>query len=48
VVGSNTTTQARDFENRLSRVMLPGSGATVGFKLDPFGRNAVRSNSTVR
>jgi YD repeat-containing protein len=27
-----------DFENRLSQVALPGSGGTVNFKYDPFGR----------
>ena len=26
---------------------VPGAGGTVGFKRDTFGRNAVRSNSTV-
>src|SRR5438552_17757917 len=38
VTGSNTTTYAWDFENRLSSVVRPGSGGTVGFKYDPFGR----------
>ncbi|MGC2464517.1 MAG: hypothetical protein WA517_04920 [Candidatus Acidiferrum sp.] len=38
VVGSNTTSYAWDFENRLSSVTLPGSGGTVSFKYDPFGR----------
>src|SRR6266478_4128885 len=36
--GSNTTTYAWDFENRLSSVTLPGTGGTVSFKYDPFGR----------
>ena len=36
--GSNTTTYAWDFENRLASVTLPGSGGTVSFKYDPFGR----------
>src|SRR6202795_2734759 len=27
-----------DFENRMSSVTLPGSGGTVTFKYDPFGR----------
>jgi len=38
VTGSNTTTYAWDFENRLSSVTLPGSGGTVSFANDPFGR----------
>jgi YD repeat-containing protein len=38
VTGSNTTTYAWDFENRLSSVTLQGSGGTVSFKYDPFGR----------
>jgi len=38
VVGSNTTTYAWDYENRLSSVTLPGSGGTVSFAYDPFGR----------
>ena len=31
VVGSNTTTYACDYENRMSSVTLPGSGGTVSF-----------------
>src|SRR4029077_5521571 len=27
-----------DFENRLTQVVLPGTGGTVNFKYDPFGR----------
>ncbi len=27
-----------DFENRLTQVILPGTGGTVNFKYDPFGR----------
>ncbi len=27
-----------DFDNRLTQVVLPGSGGTVNFKYDPFGR----------
>src|SRR6266513_45282 len=46
VVGSNTTTYAWDFENRLSSVTLPGSGGTVSFKYDPFGRRIYKSSST--
>jgi RHS repeat-associated protein len=46
VVGSNTTTYAWDFENRMSSVTLPGSGGTVSFKYDPFGRRIYKSSST--
>jgi RHS repeat-associated protein len=38
-----------DFENRLSSVVLPGSGGTATFKYDPFGRRiqkAFTQNST--
>lgn len=37
-VGSNTTTYAWDYENRLTSVTLPSTGGTVSFKYDPFGR----------
>jgi RHS repeat-associated protein len=46
---SGTTQYAWDFENRLSSVTLPGSGGTVTFKYDPFGRRvqkAFTQNST--
>ncbi|MGB8456974.1 MAG: RHS repeat-associated core domain-containing protein [Candidatus Acidiferrum sp.] len=46
VVGSNTTTYAWDFENRLTSVTLPGSGGTVYFKYDPFGRRIYKSSSS--
>ena len=46
LVGSNTTTYAWDFENRLSSVTLPGSGGTVTFKYDPFGRRIYKSSSS--
>ena len=46
VVGSNTTSYAWDFENRLSSVTLPGSGGTVSFKYDPFGRRIYKSSSS--
>src|SRR5437660_7358954 len=45
VTGSNTTTYAWDFENRLTSVTLPGSGGTVTFKYDPFGRRIYKSSS---
>jgi len=32
-----------DFENRLTQVVLPGSGGTVNFKYDPFGRRIQKS-----
>ena len=46
VVGSNTTTNAWDYENRLTSVTLPGSGGTVTFKYDPFGRRIYKSSSS--
>ena len=46
VVGSNTTTYAWDFENRLTSVTLPGSGGTVSFAYDPFGRRIKKVTST--
>jgi RHS repeat-associated protein len=46
VVGSNTTSYAWDFENRLTSVTLPGSGGTVTFKYDPFGRRIYKSSSS--
>ena len=35
---SGTTSYSWDFENRLTSATLPGSGGTVNFKYDPFGR----------
>jgi RHS repeat-associated protein len=46
VVGSNTTTYAWDYENRMTSVTLPGSGGTVTFKYDPFGRRIYKSSSS--
>jgi len=47
---SGTTTQYTwDFENRLTSVVLPGTGGTVTFKYDPLGRRiqkAFTQNST--
>ena len=40
---SDGTQYTWDFENRLTQVMLPGSGGTVNFKYDPFGRRAQKS-----
>ncbi len=45
VTGSNTTTYAWDFENRMTSVTLPGTGGTVSFKYDPFGRRIYKSSS---
>jgi RHS repeat-associated protein len=46
VTGSNTTSYAWDFENRLTSVTLPGSGGIVSFKYDPFGRRIYKSSSS--
>jgi RHS repeat-associated protein len=46
VTGSNTTTYTWDFENRVSSVTLPGTGGTVSFKYDPFGRRVYKSSSS--
>jgi len=39
-------TSIRGFENRLTSVTLPGSGGTVTFKYDPFGRRIYKSSSS--
>src|SRR5215813_6797725 len=39
-------TSIRGFENRLTSVVLPGSGGTVSFKYDPFGRRIYKSSSS--
>src|SRR5258707_840776 len=44
--GTNTSTYAWDFENRLTSVTLPGTGGTVSFKYDPFGRRIQKSFTT--
>src|SRR5467141_732912 len=44
VTGSNTTTYTWDFENRMTSVTLPGSGGTVSFRCDPFGRRIYKSS----
>src|SRR6266403_3025118 len=49
VTGSNTTTYAWDFENRMASATLPGTGGSATFKYDPFGRRIQKSftqNST--
>lgn len=45
VVGTNTTSYAWDFENRMTSVTLPGTGGTDTFKYDPFGRRIYKSFS---
>ncbi len=35
---TGTTSYTWDFENRLTSVTLPGTGGTVNFRYDPFGR----------
>jgi RHS repeat-associated protein len=45
VTSSGTTTFNWDYENRLTNVALPGSGGTVSFKYDPFGRRIDKSSS---
>ncbi len=35
---NGTSTYTWDFENRLTAVTLPGTGGTVSFEYDPFGR----------
>jgi RHS repeat-associated protein len=37
-VGTSVTSYGWDFENRLTSVILPGTGGTVTFKYDPFCR----------
>jgi RHS repeat-associated protein len=46
ITGTNTTSYAWDFENRLTTVTLPGSGGTVTFKYDPFGRRIYKSSTS--
>ena len=43
---TGVTTYNWDFENRLTSVVLPGSGGTVSFKYDPFGRRVQKSSTT--
>jgi YD repeat-containing protein len=44
--GSNTTSYAWDFENRLTSGTLPGTAGTVTFKYDPFGRRIYKSSTS--
>src|SRR5205807_2592340 len=45
-VSAGTTTYNGDFENRLTSVVLPGSGGAVMFKYDPFGRRIQKSSAS--
>ena len=40
---SSTTNYTWDYENRLTSVVLPGTGGTVTFKYDPLGRRAQKA-----
>jgi RHS repeat-associated protein len=42
---NGTTSYTWDYENRLTQVILPGSGGSVTFKYDPFGRRVYKSSS---
>src|SRR5260370_41758687 len=43
---TGTTNYTWDFENRLASATLPGTGGTVSFKYDPFGRRIQKSFTT--
>jgi RHS repeat-associated protein len=40
---AGTTTYTWDYENRLTQVVLPGTGGTVTYKYDPFGRRVQKA-----
>src|SRR6266436_2410969 len=46
VDATGTTTYNWDFENRLTSVVLPGTGGTVAFQYDPFARR-IQKTTTV-
>ena len=46
VNSSGTTTYSWDFENRLTSASLPGSGGTIYFRYDPFGRRISKISSS--
>lgn len=46
VDSTGTTSYTWDFENRLTQVTLPGTGGTVSFKYDPWGRRIYKSSSS--
>ena len=43
---TGTTNYTWDFENRLTNVTLPGSGGTVSYAYDPWGRRVYKSSSS--
>jgi RHS repeat-associated protein len=43
---TGNTSYTWDYENRMTSVILPGSGGTVSFKYDPFGRRIYKSSSS--
>jgi RHS repeat-associated protein len=43
---SGTTTYNWDFEDRLSSVVLPGSGGTISYRYDPMGRRIQKISPT--
>ena len=43
---TGTTTYTWDYDNRLTNVTLPGSGGTVSYRYDPFGRRTYKSSSS--
>jgi RHS repeat-associated protein len=43
---TGSTSYTWDYENRMTSVVLPGSGGTVSFKYDPFGRRIYKSSSS--
>ncbi len=46
VDSNGTTTYSWDYENRLTSVALPGTGGTITFKYDPFGRRTQKVSPT--
>ena len=46
VTSAGTTTYNWDFENRLTSVVLPGSGGTMSYAYDPFGRRIQKVSPT--
>jgi RHS repeat-associated protein len=43
---TGTTTYSWDYDNRLTSVTLPGSGGTVSYRNDPFGRRIKKVSSS--
>jgi RHS repeat-associated protein len=43
---TGNTSYTWDYENRMTSVILPGSGGTVSFLYDPFGRRIYKSSSS--